>query len=237
MIHFVKNVLVRRGAQDASVPVRLFAAFAFGLMMAGCHQDVAQTDAAKSSAPVVDNVENPASVSGLNYASYGVATFSITDAEGRSGGGPNLAPVSKTGQPSGGGFDMCCVYVPQKWHDGMSVHVRWRRDTHPYDDDRSGDQWLEATAKVPPYGPKQYNFIVQFLENDRVRVRVDDGSPLDKPVSNDPYTVQGELDVQANAQMQASRERDKAAAAYDRQLQEKVDKAEKASEKAVQPNR
>ncbi|WP_321817022.1 MULTISPECIES: DUF3304 domain-containing protein [unclassified Paraburkholderia] len=227
----MKDVLVRCGVQDASVPLRSLAALALGLLLVGCHPDVAQTDAATSSVPVVNTGENPASVSGLNYASYGVATFSITDAEGRSGGGPNLAPVSKTGEPSGGGSDMCCVYVPQKWHDGMTVHVRWRRDTHPYDDDRSGDQWLEATAKVPPYGPKQYNFIVQFLEDDRVRVRVDDGSPLDKPARSDRYIVQGVLDAKANAQMQALRERDKAAAAYDRRLQETVDRAETPSVK------
>ncbi|WP_052391681.1 DUF3304 domain-containing protein [Paraburkholderia bannensis] len=227
----MKNVLVRYGAREASVSVRLLAMLALGLLLAACHQDMAQTDAANSSVPVANAVENPASVSGLNYASYGVASFSITDAEGRSGGGPNLAPVSKTGEPSGGGSDMCCVYVPQKWHDGMTVHVSWRRDTHPYDDDRSGDQWLEATAKIPPYGPKQYNFIVQFLDDDRVRVRVDDGSPLEKPAPNDPYIASGVLDAQANAQMQALRERDKAAAAHDRQLQENVDKAEKMSGK------
>ncbi|VWD49737.1 hypothetical protein BLA39750_06038 [Burkholderia lata] len=121
---------------------------------------------------------------------------------------------------------MCCVYVPETWRDGMTVHVRWERDLHPYDaNDRSGDQWLEAVAKVPPYGPTQYNFVVQFLDDDRIRVRVDDGSSLHKPLSNDPYVVQGVLDATANAQMQARRERDKAAEAYDLQLQEKVDKA------------
>lgn len=208
------------------MPMRFLVPLALGMLMAGCHQDSSQAGAA---APVVSagrTVENPASVSGLNYASYGVGSFSITDLEGRSGGGPNITPVSKTGEPGGGGSEMCCVYVPEKWRDGMTVHVRWERDLHPYDaDDRSGDQWLEAVAKVPPYGPKQYNFVVQFLEDDRIRVRVDDGSPLDKPASNDPYIVQGQLDPKANAQAQALRERDKAAKAYDRQLLEKAEKA------------
>ncbi len=201
---------------------------ALGLLVA-CHQDMAQTDAANSSVPVADAVENPASVSGLNYTSYGIASFSITDAEGRSGGGPNLAPVSKTGEPAGGGSEMCCAYVPQMWRDGMTVHVRWERDTHPYDDnDRSGDQWLEAVAKIPPYGPKQYNFIVQFLDGDRIRVHVDDGGSLDKPANNDPYIVQGVLDAQANAQMQALRERDKRAAEeYRRELQQDAANASK----------
>ncbi|HIH2750378.1 DUF3304 domain-containing protein [Burkholderia aenigmatica] len=222
----MKRALVRCGARPAAMPVRLLAALTLGVLVAGCDQEASQAGATAPVVPAASAVENPASVSGLNYASYGVGSFSITDSEGRSGGGPNIAPVGKTGEPSGGGSESCCVYVPEKWRDGMTVHVRWERDSHPYDaNDRSGDQWLEAVAKVPPYGPTQYNFVVQFLEDDRIRVRVDDGSSLDKPASNDPYVVQGVLDATANAQMQALRERDKAAEAYDRQLQEKVDKA------------
>ncbi|WP_334065990.1 DUF3304 domain-containing protein [Burkholderia cepacia] len=222
----MENVLVRHGARPAAMPVRFLAALALGMLVAGCHQEASQEGAAVPVVPAASTVENPASVSGLNYASYGVGSFSITDSKGRSGGGPNIAPVSKTGEPGGGGSEMCCVYIPAKWRDGMTVHVRWERDSHPYDaNDRSGDQWLEAVAKVPPYGPKQYNFVVQFLEDDRIRVRVDDGSSLDKPASNDLYVVQGVLDAKANAQAQALRERDKAAKAYDQQLQEKAEKA------------
>ncbi|WP_321818523.1 MULTISPECIES: DUF3304 domain-containing protein [unclassified Paraburkholderia] len=225
----MKNVLVHRVALPARGPVRYLAALALGLIMAGCHQDAAQKVAAAPVAQADRPAENPASVSGLNYASYGVGSFSITDSAGRSGGGPNLAPVSKSGEPAGGGSEMCCVYVPQTWRDGMTVHVRWERDTHPYDDnDRSGDQWLEAVAKIPPYGPKQYNFIVQFLDGDRIRVRVDDGGPLDKPANNDPYIVQGVLAAQANAQMQATRERDKRATEeYHRELQQDAANASK----------
>ncbi|MDR0243635.1 MAG: DUF3304 domain-containing protein [Burkholderia sp.] len=216
-----------RGARSAAMPVRFLAALVFGMLLAGCHQEAPQAGAVAPVVPGAGVVENPASVSGLNYASYGVASFSITDSEGRSGGGPNIAPVSNTGEPGGGGSEMCCVYVPEKWRDGMTVHVRWERDLHPYDTlDRSGDQWLEAVARVPPYGPTQYNFVVQFLKDDRIRVRVDDGSSLDKPGSTDPYVVQGVLDVKANAQMQALRERDEAAKAYDKQLQEKAEKAQ-----------
>ncbi|WP_321909384.1 DUF3304 domain-containing protein [Burkholderia cepacia] len=216
------------GGRRSAIPVRFLAALALGLLVAGCNQEAPQASATAPVARADGTVENPASVSGLNYASYGVGRFSITDSQGRSGGGPNIAPVSKTGEPGGGGSEMCCVYVPEKWRDGMTVSVRWERDLHPYDaNDRSGDQWLEAVAKVPPYGPKQYNFVVQFLEDDRIRVRVDDGSSLDKPVSNDLYVVQGVLDAKANAQTHAWHERDEAAKAYDQQLQEKAERVSK----------
>jgi hypothetical protein len=138
---------------------------------------------------------NPAGISGLNYTTYGIAGFSITDADGQTGGGSNINPSQNDGEPAGGGKENCCVMVPKKWHKDMTVTVRWERDTHPDDhQNRTGDQWLKAVATIPPYGPTQYNFWVQFLAGDRIRVRVDDGSTLGKPNDDDPYIVQGVLD-------------------------------------------
>ena len=184
------------------------------LAVAACHPQ--QTPPSRN-ANALDDVKAegesyPAGVSGLNYSTYGIARFSITDGDGRTGGGPNISPSKGDGEATGGGKENCCVVVPAQWREDMTVTVRWRRDTHPYDEaDRSGDQWLKTVAKVPPYGPTQYNFWVQFLDGDRIRVRVDDGSPLNMPHSDDPYISQGVLDDEANRAMQAAQERDRRA--------------------------
>lgn len=155
-----------------------------------------------------DDTSNPAGVSGLNYSPYYIASFSITDAEGRIGGGPNIDPAKDAREPAGGGKESCCVIVPSKWRPGMSVTVQWERDSRPDDKDRGGDQWLKAVAKVPPYGTTQYNFWVQFLDGDRIRVRVADGNPIEKPSERDPYIAQGVLDAEANQAMLAAQVRD-----------------------------
>ena len=175
----------------------VLAMLALGVAAAGCDPSKPLFPSASGASSVVANDDEgiPAGVSALNYSTYGIASFSITDAEGRTGGGPNVAPSDGDGKPAGGGAEKCCVVVPAKWKEDMTVTVRWRRDTHPFDEkDRSGDQWLMAVAKVPPYGPTRYNFWVQFLDNDRIRVRVDDGNPLEMPAKDDPYIAQGVLD-------------------------------------------
>ncbi len=77
----------------------------------------------------------------------------------------------------------------------MKLVVKWRRDTKPYDKDRSGDQWLTATTEVPPYGPRTAGFVVHFLSGDRVRIQIrDERGILPEIDDDDPYIVQGVLD-------------------------------------------
>jgi hypothetical protein len=188
----------------------------------------APDDASAQSLPQDDDAVYPAGVSGLNYSTYYISSFSITDADGKTGGGPNISPSYGDGKPAGGGAEKCCVIVPAKWQQDMTVTVRWERDTRPDDKDRSGDQWLKAVAKVPPYGPTHYRFWVQFLDGDRIRVRVADGTPFSKPGENDPYVVQGVLDDEANRAMQAARDRDRLAAEeYRQQLRDQEAQARK----------
>ncbi len=81
----------------------------------------------------------------------------------------------------------------------MKLVIKWRRDSRPYDKDRSGDQWLTATTEVPPYGPRTYGFVVHFLPGDRIRVEIEDKPEMaKKPADNDPYIVQGVLDPELN---------------------------------------
>ncbi len=81
----------------------------------------------------------------------------------------------------------------------MKLVVKWRRDTHPYDDDRSGDQWLTAITEVPPYGPRTAGFVVHFLSRDRIRIQIrDEKGGLRRIDDQDPYIVQGALDPELN---------------------------------------
>ncbi|VWD43893.1 DUF3304 domain-containing protein [Burkholderia contaminans] len=142
---------------------------------------------------------NPSSVSGYNYTEYYVDQFSISN-EGQklSAGGSNMLP-KEAGQVRSESGGMCCISIPSKWRPDMKLVVKWRRDTRPYDDDRSGDQWLTATTEVPPYGPRTAGFLVHFLPGDRIRIQIrDEKGVLPKIDDQDPYIVQGVLDPELN---------------------------------------
>ncbi|HDR9586889.1 TPA: DUF3304 domain-containing protein [Burkholderia stabilis] len=142
---------------------------------------------------------NPSSVSGYNYTDYYIDQFLITS-EGHelSAGGSNMLPKEAGKQRSESGGS-CCIGIPAHWRPGMKLVIKWRRDTKPYDEDRSGDQWLTATTDVPPYGRRTYGFVAHFLPGDRIRVEVEDKPEMaEKPADNDPYIVQGVLDAELN---------------------------------------
>jgi hypothetical protein len=188
-----------------AVRYSIAAVMAFGLVqLSACHEPVNTSVAARAAQEEAPDPgpSFPTSVSGLNYTTAYIARFRIIDANGNAGGGPNIAPADGSGKPAGGGAESCCVIVPEKWQKGMEVTVSWRRDTHPYDhENRTGDQWLKALAKVPPYSISHYNFWVQFLDGDRIRVRVADDSSMNKPNADGAYIAQGVLDEEANKEM------------------------------------
>src|SRR6266481_6318315 len=147
-----------------------------------------------------ENEIDPSDVSGFNYTGYYIAQIRIAN-EGQelSSGGPNIFPKEAGEERSGGGKSVCCIGIPRHWRPGMKLIVKWRRDTHPYDEDRSGDQWLTATMDTPPYGPHSYRFWVHFLPGDRIRVQVQDKPELpEKSDDHDRYIVQGVLDPELN---------------------------------------
>jgi hypothetical protein len=140
-----------------------------------------------------------ASVLGLNYTAYYIAGFSVTDAHGRSGGGPSIHPSKGGNKPAGGDVEDCCLMIPRTWTAGTTVTVSWERSTDPHGhENRAGDQWLTAVAKVPPYGKDTYGFLVNFLDGDRIKVQVGDGAVHGKPLPNDPYIAQGLPDEKLN---------------------------------------
>ena len=208
---------------------------ALALAVSACHpqQTPASRNANAVEAKQSDDESYPAGVSGLNYSTYGIARFSITDAEGRTGGGPNISPSKGDGEATGGGKEKCCVVVPAKWREDMTVTVRWERDSRPDDKDRSGDQWLKAVAKVPPYERVTRGFWVRFLPGDRIVVQVNDQNLyIPAPMEDQHlYIAQGVLDDEANKAMQAARERDRQAAVeFRQQLRAQHAKARKEEE-------
>ena len=220
-----RDALRRRFAWVLAIP-------ALSLAVTGCdpNKPLLPTTVGASSVAADDDEGIPAGVSGLNYSKYYIAGFSITDAQGRTGGGPNISPSKGNDKPAGGGAEKCCVVVPAKWNEGMTVTVHWERDTRPYDEkDRSGDQWLKAVATVPPYTRLTHGFWVRFLPDDRIVVQVNDQDLYipDAPMNQERYVVQGVLDDEANQAMQARRERDRIATEeYRRGLKEDEAKAQ-----------
>ena len=147
------------------------------------------------------NERNPSSVRGYNYTDYYIDQFRVTN-EGQemSAGGSNMLPKEARQERSESGGS-CCIGILSRWRPGMKLVVKWRRDTKPYDEDRSGDQWLTATTEVPPYGPRTAGFVVHFLPGDRIRIQVrDEKGLLPKIDDQDPYIVQGVLDPELNKQ-------------------------------------
>jgi len=140
-----------------------------------------------------------ASVLGLNYTAYDIVGFSVTDAYGRSGGGPRIPASKGRNKPAGGDIEDCCLMIPQTWTAGTTVTVSWERNADPHSHENpAGDQWLTAVAKVPAHGKDTYGFWVYFLEGDRIKVQVGDGTVHGKPLPNDPYIAQGLPDEALN---------------------------------------
>ncbi|AJY15329.1 DUF3304 domain-containing protein [Burkholderia multivorans] len=143
-----------------------------------------------------ENESNPSELSGYNYTDYYITGFRVgSEGDEFPAGGPNIFPKKDGQMRSGGGGFVCCVSIPAHWHPGMKLVIKWRRDTKPYDKDRSGDQWLTATTEVPPYGPRTAGFVVHFLSGDRIRIQIrDERGILPEIDDDDPYIVQGVLD-------------------------------------------
>lgn len=102
--------------------------------------------------------ENNASIelSGVNYTSVGIATFSVDSYEGHS--------IFPNG---GGGAFVCCITIPRKWHAGMKVTVRWIEDAEVL------GPWRERTVDVPKYTEQDTGiFAVHFYPDGSVKVLV-----------------------------------------------------------------
>jgi len=116
------------------------------------------------------------SISGYNYTIEGIQEFSVN---GAWGGGISIG---------GGGGNVCCVELPEKWTPGLSAKVSWRRTDCRGDKkircpERIEDleKWPEVTTTkvvaIEPYD-RPNTVQVMFLPNDEVKIYVFDAGPI-----------------------------------------------------------
>ena len=97
---------------------------------------------------------------------------------------------------------MCCTSVPAEWQPNLKLTVRWLVDKKQ--DGKTPGYWYKAeNVSIAQYGVVN-RIVTIFLPGDRVRFMVTDGNreggnnPNNRPADNDPYIVQGVLDVEWN---------------------------------------
>ncbi|WP_172202816.1 DUF3304 domain-containing protein [Niveibacterium sp. COAC-50] len=133
----------------------------------GCGNKAAN-DAAKPEGSV-------SSISGYNYTIEGIQEFSVN---GAWGGGISIG---------GGGGNVCCVELPEKWSQGLSAKVTWERsdcggsgpgnERCPFGKHPWPRKALEATVAIEPYD-RPNTVQVMFLPNDEVKIYVFDAGPI-----------------------------------------------------------
>ena len=100
----------------------------------------------------------PASISPYNFSDIGVGDLYVNG----TWGGNSYAHT-------GGGGSVCCVLIPEKWRPGLVVNVKWIRGD-------LSDKWYSVEANIPEY-TESGALQVLFLENDKVKVYVNDYWP------------------------------------------------------------
>ncbi|TVO59111.1 MULTISPECIES: DUF3304 domain-containing protein [Denitromonas] len=113
------------------------------------------------------------SLSRYNFSSEGVQEFYVDGVWG-----------SGVGIGSGGG-SVCCVMIPNKWHEGLQVTVEWRRSDCgvPKSSEctlENVGNWpkktLKKTVPIEPYDVLDETQVF-FLPNDEIKIYVTDKSP------------------------------------------------------------
>jgi hypothetical protein len=93
--------------------------------------------------------------------------------------------VNGTGgfQAGKGGSNVCCAVLPEKWHPGLTAHVKWDVSDWKHGGGRS----YEADVPVDQYA-KVGHLWVHFLANGSVRIVMSDIGPYapDYPGPHDP---------------------------------------------------
>ncbi|MGM3277984.1 DUF3304 domain-containing protein [Ralstonia sp. 24A2] len=64
---------------------------------------------------------------------------------------------------TGGGRSLCCVMIPERWHDRLQVTVKWQLETDP------DSNWHEKRVDVPRYD-EPGELQVHFYGGDTVKV-------------------------------------------------------------------
>jgi len=136
----------------------------------GCHaqQQGRMPESAESATRAATSGKTvSASLTGYNHTDKSIGAFYVN---GEWGG--NIFPGT------GGGKFVCCVDLPDPWHQGYSVTVSW--------EDHDG-KMREREVPVPKYDPKTLSdFNVHFLRNGEIKVFA-----LRMGLRNRDYTLTG----------------------------------------------
>lgn len=90
---------------------------------------------------------------------------------------------SSIGEGGGGGGHVCCIALPRKWRPGLQAEIRWEvHYNSPVPDQASspkieGEGIYKALVPVEAY-TKPSDFYIHFFPRGRVRIVVDEFSPI-----------------------------------------------------------
>lgn len=91
--------------------------------------------------------------------------------------------------PRGGGGEMCCVVIPNRWQPGLNATIKWRGGGEFKRDPQGNvvrvdgvpvvieDPWVEKTVEIPAYGAELGRFNIHFFSNDEIKVFVNNYGP------------------------------------------------------------
>lgn len=109
----------------------------------------------------------------------------------------------------GGGGDLCCVAIPNRWTPALTATVKWQ-DAGDFKRDAQGavvrvdgvpvvveEPWKEKTVEIPRYDERLGRVNLHFFANDEVRVVVNMYGPghLDYPIK--PPTTRNQTATEA----------------------------------------
>ena len=121
--------------------------------------------------------------SGVSYAAYNHTDKSIVSIIINGEGG------ILGSRAHGGGGEICCVVIPNRWRPGLKATIKWEEDGDWLLDEngkeviRNGKRvyvpapWKEETVEVPDYGEELGKFFIHFLPGDEVKVAVSPYAP------------------------------------------------------------
>ncbi len=116
-----------------------FSSLFFCVFLAGCEQDSVGLE-----------------INAVNYTNKHIYDFTVNGY-----GGANVTAYG------GGGSFVCCIVIPVKWREDLTVAVRWA------DNDGNPELYKERIVVVPEYGPDDYGFLtVHFFPDDEIKVLV-----------------------------------------------------------------
>ena len=116
--------------------------------------------------------------SGVSYAAYNHTDKSIVSIIVNGEGG------ILGSRAHGGGGEICCVVIPNKWRPGLKATIKWQQDDIPVFDTtgkrviRNGipvvieSPWKEKNVEVSDYGEQLGRLFIHFLPRDEVKVAV-----------------------------------------------------------------